>query len=209
MKTILTISTLLVLTACGGQSTQDKQIAENAKKIEILKQEAEIKRLQSETAQNNQVYQLAASEVANTIPQNLQDQAKTSGQPITGTDGQQYMYDKDSGNWLLYGAIGAAAGYLMANAMNNRQAAKYQPVTKPTAAVQRVYKDYTVKNPNQITPPRARTNAVQNNDKPFVSAATPQNQPNQAAGKPATPNYRPVNPDNNRSSRFGGGRRRR
>lgn len=213
MKKLLSITALLALTACGGQSTQDKQIAENAKKIEILEQEAKIKQLeaaaQAAPAQAaSQVYQLAASAVANTIPKNLQDQAKTLGQPITGTDGQQYMYDPDSGNWLLYGAIGAAAGYLMANAMNNKNAAKYQPVSQPTSAVQRVYKDYAVKHPNQIPAPRAATPA--NNNKPFVSAATPQNQP---AARP-TPNYRQAQPAPYQSgSRFGlgggrGGRRR-
>lgn len=208
MKKYLSITILLILAACNGQSAQDKQIAENAKKIEILKQEAEIKRLENETAQNNQVYQLAASEVANTIPQNLQNQAKTSGQPVTGNDGQQYMYDADSGNWLLYGAIGAAAGYLMSNAMNNRQATKYQPVTKPTAAVQRVYKDYATKHPNQIPAPRAAIPKGSTNNKPFVSAATPQNQATHQTTSPK-PTYRPVDPNRNRSFGLGGGRRRR
>ncbi len=217
MKKIIAFTTLFALAACGGQQTsaQDKQIAENAKKIEILEQEAKIKQLEQAAQQAaqttpaqaaSQVYQLAASAVADTIPKNLQEQAKASGQAVTGTDGQQYMYDPDSGNWLLYGAIGAAAGYLMANAMNNKNAAKYQPVTKPTAAVQRVYKDYSIKHPSQVPAPRAAAPAA-NTNKPFVSAATPQNQPAQAA-KP-TPNYRPAQPSSNRGFGIGGGRRGR
>lgn len=219
MKKTMSLVAVLALAACGGgaqqQSAQDKQIAENAKKIEILEQEAKIKQLEAQAAAAapvqaaSQVYQLAASAVADTIPKNLQEQAKASGQAVTGTDGQQYMFDPDSGNWLLYGAIGAAAGYLMANAMNNKNAAKYQPVTKPTAAVQRVYKDYTVKNPNSIPAPRAAAPAAQTGaNKPFVSAATPQNQTNQANQAKPTPNYRPVQ-QNNQSRGFGlgGGRR--
>lgn len=159
-------STALLAACGGGQQTgsQDTQIAENAKQIEILKQQAEIQRLQNEL--NNitpasaaaEVYQLAASEVANVIPANLQDAAKKTGEIVNGTDGQQYMYDPDSGSWLLYGAIGAAMGYMAANAMSNRAAAKYQPVQKPTAAVQRVYKDYVAKNPRTIQAPTPRAN---------------------------------------------------
>lgn len=224
MKRLLPLAVVLALTACGGQqqTSVDKQIAENEKKIELLKQEAEIQRLQNQMAQGaqnvasagaqaasaaNQVYQLAASEVANTIPQNLQEQAKATGQAITGTDGQQYMYDAETGNWLLYGALGAAAGYLAANAMNNRNAAKYTPVQKPTAAVERVYKDYQAKNPSQIPAPKAAANT--SNNKPFVSAATPQNQPQSNATKP-TPNYRPAQVSPSRSIGGGlGGRRKR
>lgn len=194
----------LILTGCGGgQSEQDKQIRENEKKIELLKQEAEIKRLENEV-QNvsvqaasdvGQVYQLAASEVANTIPSQAQSNAK-AGEVVQGTDGQQYMFDADSGNWLLYGALGAAAGYLAANAMNKN---KYTPVQKPTAAVERVYKDYQVKHPNQIPAPKAQ------NGKTFVPAAAPQN---------AQPKYRQSNQgySNHQAparKRLGGVRRRR
>lgn len=201
LPTLITIS----LAACGGQSSnaQDKQIAENQKQIEILKQQAEIQRLQNELNQNTaasavaEVYQLAASEVATTIPANLQEAAKKTGEVVQGTDGQQYMYDSDTGNWLLYGALGAAMGYMAANAMNNRAAAKYQPVNKPTAAVQRVYKDRVAANPRSIQAPtpRANTNATQNQN------------------KAATPNYRPSNQgySNTRSApsrRSFGGRRR-
>lgn len=183
----------LALSACGGQQannappadSKDKQIAENAKEIELLKQQAEIQRLKNElnvsaASQAEQVYQLAASEVANTIPANLQEQAKNSGQPVQGTDGLQYMYDPDTGSWLLYGAIGAALGYMAANAMNNKN--KYAPVSKPTAAVSRVYQDYQAKNPRAVPPPSAKPQT------PNQPAVAPQNN----AAKP-TPNYKPTN----------------
>nr|UOP05444.1 hypothetical protein LVJ77_04600 [Conchiformibius kuhniae] len=88
-------ATLLALAACGGgQNEQDKQIQENNKKIELLKQEAEIKRLQNEVQNAGaqaasgaaQVYQLAASEVANTIPKEAQAAAK-AGEVVQGKDG--------------------------------------------------------------------------------------------------------------------------
>ena len=112
---------------------------------------------------------------------------------MQGTDGQQYLYDGDSGNWLLYGAIGTAAGYLAANAMNNRNAAKYAPVQKPTAAVQRVHRDYRVKHPSNIASPRTQIH------------------PNAPINRPSgTPNYRSTNRgySNTRSFGFGGRRRR-
>ncbi|XXQ68722.1 hypothetical protein ACKLNO_02350 [Neisseriaceae bacterium B1] len=177
---VLTLTTAL-LAACGGQqqsNAQDKQIAENNKQIEILKQQAEIQRLQNElnnitpASAAEQVYQLAASEVANTIPANLQEAAKQTGEIVQGTDGQQYMYDQDSGNWLLYGAIGAAMGYMAANAMQNRAMSKYQPVQKPTAAVQRVYKDYVAKNPRTIQAPTPRANPTGNSATQTKSAPT-------------------------------------
>lgn len=168
-KIFLSVAVALCLSACGGQTqtSQDQQIAENQKQIEILKQQAEIQRLQNELNNSGniaasaaaEVYQLAASEVAATLPADVQAQGKSSGQAVTGTDGQQYMYDPDTGSWLLYGAIGAAMGYMAANALNNRNAAKYQPVQKPTAAVQRVYQDYRAKNPAAIAAPKAAPKA--------------------------------------------------
>lgn len=188
MKTYFALAmvTALMLAACGHQNAQqsaDQKIAENEKKIELLKQEAEIQRLQNELNANaasavGQVYQLAASEVANTIPAAAQNAAK-AGEVVQGTDGQQYTYDPDTGSWLLYGAVGAALGYMAANAMNKN---KYAPVTKPTAAVSRVYSDYRAKNP---TPPRAAAPAKQPAQRP---AATPQQ--NRANSSPV---YRQTN----------------
>ncbi|MDK4680640.1 hypothetical protein [Kingella negevensis] len=225
MKTRFTfiLATAFTLSACGGQnqnqaSSADKQIAENQKQIELLKQQAEIQRLQKEISQNqvasqpisaeNQVFQLAASEVANTIPQAAQAAAK-AGEVVQGLDGQQYTYDPDSGNWLLYGAIGAAAGYLMSNAMNNRNAARYTPVSKPTAAVSRVYQDYQKQNPTKLSPrQQVQQQAIQKQYQP---------QSTQAQQK-ATPNYRPTQQGYSNSNTpaparksfgFGGGRRKR
>ncbi|QMT30384.1 hypothetical protein [Alysiella filiformis] len=206
----------LVLSACQPQqnatTSADQKIAENEKKIELLKQEAEIQRLQKELAAQSasspvgQVYQLAASEVANTIPQDAQKNAK-AGDIVQGSDGQQYTFDPDTGSWLLYGAVGAALGYMAANAMNKN---KYAPVTKPTAAVSRVYNDYRAKNP---TPPPARPAAAQPSRQPAPAAAPTQN-PQQNQAKP-TPNYRPTQQGYSNTTRpamparggFGGRRR--
>ena len=193
---LLPLTAALLLAACGQQNSQDAQIAENAKQIEILRQQAEIQKLQNElsaqAASAEQVYQLTASAVAQTIPAAAQAAAK-AGDIVQGTDGQQYLYDGDSGNWLLYGAIGAAAGYLAANAMNNRNAAKYAPVQKPTAAVQRVHRDYRVKHPSNIASPRTQIH------------------PNAPINRPSgTPNYRSTNKGYSNMRGFGfGGRRRR
>lgn len=174
-RTLICTAIAVCLAACGGQNTansQDKQIAENQKHIEILKQQAEIQRLQNELNAINpasaaaEVYQLAASEVANTIPADLQAKAKATGEAVQGSDGQQYMYDPDTGNWLLYGALGAAMGYMAANAMNNRAAAKYQPVQKPTATVQRVYQDVQAKNLRNLQAPTPRAAQPQTNNAP-------------------------------------------
>lgn len=216
---ILILATALTLTACGGgtqSSDKDRQIAENQKEIELLKQQAEIQRLQNElkqpqaaSASDAQVYQLVASEVASTIPQAAQANAK-AGEIVQGTDGQQYTFDPDTGSWLLYGAIGAAAGYLAANAMNQRNAAKYAPVSKPTAAVTRVHNDYRAKYPEA---PRATPSAnnQQQGTSPRQAIAPTQNS---AAQKSATPNYRPSNQgySNTRPTspqRSFGGRRKR
>ncbi len=200
-KWVLTTLIATILTACGG-SSQDQQIAENAKQIEILKQQNEIQRLQNElnaqTASAEQVYQLAASEVANVIPQAAQNAAK-AGEIVQGTDGQRYTYDPDTGNWLLYGAISAAAGYLAANAMNNHNVAKYTPVSKPTAAVERVHKDYRAQNP---IPPHANNSNTTHRPSPRQTIA-PQQQTN------PTPAYHPTNKGYSNTRSFGGGRRRR
>lgn len=204
-KTILSfVVAALCLSACGGQTqtNQDREIAENQKQIEILKQQAEIQRLKNELNNSGniaasavgEVYQLAASEVAATLPADIQQQGKDSGQAVTGTDGQQYMYDPDTGSWLLYGAIGAAMGYMAANALNNRNTAKYQPVQKPTAAVQRVYQDYRAKNPAAITPPKVVPKTDGNNA---------------AAGQKNTPSYRQTNKGYSNTKRRGFGGRRR
>ena len=69
---LLPLTAALLLAACGQQNSQDAQIAENAKQIEILRQQAEIQKLQNElsaqAASAEQVYQLTASAVAQTIP---------------------------------------------------------------------------------------------------------------------------------------------
>ena len=77
--------------------------------------------------------------------------------------------------------------------MNNRNAAKYAPVQKPTAAVQRVHRDYRVKHPSNIASPRTQIH------------------PNAPINRPSgTPNYRSTNKgySNTRSFGFGGRRRR-
>lgn len=179
----------LMTVACGEhKSDQDKQIAENEKKIALLKQQAEIQNLENQIhhagsktiATASEVYQLSSAAVSDTLSKEAQIQGK-SGDIVKGNDGQQYMYDSSTGNWLLYGAIGAAAGYMAANAMNRNKYDKYVPVQRPTAAVERVYQDYKINNPKQLPAPKVMPKA-QNNS---IIAL----EPNRATSKP-TPNYR-------------------
>lgn len=156
MKPLNTLSLtigLLFLTACiPSENKQDQQIAENEKKIELLRQEAEIKRLQEEINQldalsASDVYQLSEDAVDETLSAEAQEKGK-NGEIVQGEDGQQYMFDQSTGNWLLYGAIGAGLGYLAAQMANNRS--KYTPVQRPTAAVERVVKDYKTQQTNTL-----------------------------------------------------------
>lgn len=167
MKTILSLTTLsLLLTACNPVAdSQDKQIAENEKKLELLRQEAEMKRLQEEinaieSASASDVFELVASEVNQTLSPEAQAKGK-NGEIVEGTDGQQYMFDADTGSWLLYGAIGAGLGYLAAQAANNRT--KYAPVQRPTAAVERVVKDYQTKQTSTLRAQARPNNTAQPN----------------------------------------------
>ena len=207
-KTLIwVIATALMVTACGGGSSvseKDKQIAENQKEIELLKQQAEVQRLQNELQQTQvaaasdaQVYQLVASAVAETIPAAAQTAAK-AGEIVQGTDGQQDLYDGDTSNWLLYGAVGAAAGYMMANAMNSRNMAKYAPVNQPTAAVTRVYQDYRAKNP-------AFPHEAGQGVSPRQAIASRSMQQKKAT----EPAYRPSNQGYSNTRRSFGGRRKR
>lgn len=182
--------------ACGEhRSDFDKKVIENEQKIALLKQQAEIQNLESQIhntgtkaiATASEVYQLSSTAVADTLSKEAQAQGK-SGNIVKGNDGQQYMYDSSTGNWLLYGAIGAAAGYMAANAMNRN---KYVPAPRTTVAVERVYQDYKIHNPKQLTIPKAIPKP-QNNSLIVI-------EPNRTETKP-TPNYR--QPDTAKGVRF-------
>ena len=69
--------------------------------------------------EDNTVYQLTPEAVKDTIPAEAQANGN-NGQPVTGTDGQQYIYDQSTGSWLLQSLVGAAAGAFIGNALANK-----------------------------------------------------------------------------------------
>ena len=60
----------------------------------------------------------------------IQEQGK-NGQPVTGNDGQQYVYDASTGSWLLQSLVGAAAGAFIGSALANKFAKA--PASSPAA----------------------------------------------------------------------------
>ncbi|KPN72452.1 hypothetical protein [Neisseria sp. 83E34] len=133
------------LTACGG----DKQAELEA---QVKAQQEQIAQLQAQ--QDTTVYQLAASAVNETIPAAEQEKGK-NGEVVTGTDGQQYMYDPSTGSWLLQSLIGAAAGAFIGSALANKFTKA--PANSPTAQQVRTqyaqqYRGKTAQAPNKLTP---------------------------------------------------------
>ncbi len=174
MKKTLAFATLsaLALAACGDN--RQAQLEQ-----QIQQQQAQISQMQAQMAsasapEDDTVYALSASAVAETIPP--QYAGGNNGEPVTGTDGQQYMYDQSSGDWLLYGMLGAAAGFLASKAM----AGKYTQASPNSAAAQRVRADYHQSQPYKGN--SAGSNAL----RPQQNAAQPnQNSAQRQAQQPA------------------------
>ncbi|ENT1555480.1 TPA: hypothetical protein ACJYJS_001420 [Neisseria gonorrhoeae] len=87
----------------------------------LERQQKQIEALQQQLAQqaDDTVYQLTPEAVKDTIPAQAQANGN-NGQPVTGKDGQQYIYDQSTGSWLLQSLIGAAAGAFIGNALANK-----------------------------------------------------------------------------------------
>ena len=110
---ILTVASACVLAACKDD-TQAK-LEQQQKQIEALQQQLG----QQAAQQDNTVYELAASAVKETIPAEFLANGN-NGEPVTGTDGQQYIYDQSTGSWLLQSLVGAAAGAFIGSALANK-----------------------------------------------------------------------------------------
>lgn len=181
---ILTITSAFALTACKDD-TQAK-LEQQQKQIEALQQQLS----QQNAQQDNTVYELTASAVKDTIPAEFLANGN-NGEPVTGTDGQQYIYDQSSGSWLLQSLVGAAAGAFIGNALAN----KFQKARADTPAVRRAQANYY-----QSAQAQQRTSQQLN------TKTVP------AQNKAAQPNYRQTNkaqPNHRAPARRSGGFRRR
>ncbi|EGV35247.1 hypothetical protein [Neisseria weaveri] len=183
---ILTVLSALALSACKDD-TQAKLDAQQ-KQIEALQQQL-AQQNANPAEQDNTVYQLAADAVKDTIPAEFQN--GNNGEPVTGTDGQQYIYDESTGSWLLQSLIGAAAGAFIGSALAN----KFQKANPNSPAVQRAQANYYQSaKPQQRTTQQLNTKSV-----PAQKGA-------------ASPQYRQTNqaqPNHKRPVKRGGFGRRR
>lgn len=126
--TLFALSTSALLLA-GCQDDTQARLAEQQKQIEALQQ-------QLSQQQDQTVYQLNEEAVAETIPAEFQN--GNNGQPVTGTDGQDYVYDASTGSWFLQSLVGAAAGAMIGNMLAN----KFTKAPANSAAAQRVRQNY-------------------------------------------------------------------
>lgn len=193
MKKIIASAVLstLALTACKDE-TQAK-LQEQQKQIEALQQQLSQQQNGQAAAEDNTVYQLAQEAVKDTIPAEALAN-NGNGQPVTGTDGQQYIYDQSTGSWLLQSLIGAAAGAFIGNALANKFT-KAQNQNSPIA--QRARNSYYQSaRPNMRTSQQLNTRSVPAQNR----AATA---PNYRQTQAAPSNHRRAAP-----ARRGFGRRR-
>lgn len=193
MKKMMSLAVLsaFALAACKDD-TQAKLDAQQ-KQIEALQQQLTQQNGQA-AEEDNTVYQLAESAVKETIPAEALAN-NGNGEAVTGTDGQQYIYDQGSGSWLLQSLIGAAAGAFIGNALANKFT-KASNQNSPVA--QRARSNY-----QQSARPNARTSQQLNT----------RSVPAQQRSANTAPNYRPTQaaPSNTRRAapaRRGFGRRR-
>jgi len=116
MKKTVALAVLSALALAACKDNTQAQLEQQQKQIEALQQQLA---QQNGGQQDNTVYQLTPEGVKDTIPAEAQANGN-NGQPVTGTDGQQYIYDQSSGSWLLQSLIGTAAGAFIGNALANK-----------------------------------------------------------------------------------------
>jgi len=100
MKKLIALAALSSLALAACKDNTQAQLEQQQKQIEALQQ-------QLAQQQDNTIYQLTQANGNN-------------GQPVTGTDGQQYIYDQSTGSWLLQSLVGTAAGAFIGNALANK-----------------------------------------------------------------------------------------
>lgn len=115
MKKITASAIIAVFALAACKDNTQAQLEQQQKQIEALQQQL----AQQGQQEDNTVYQLTAEAVKDTIPAEAQANGN-NGQPVTGTDGQQYIYDQSTGSWLLQSLIGAAAGAFIGSALANK-----------------------------------------------------------------------------------------
>ena len=116
MKKLIALAALSTFALAACKDNTQAQLEQQQKQIEALQQQLAQQNGQQE---DNTVYQLTPEAVKDTIPAEAQANGN-NGQPVTGTDGQQYIYDQSTGSWLLQSLVGAAAGAFIGNALANK-----------------------------------------------------------------------------------------
>ena len=193
MKKIIALAVLSTFALAACKDDTQAKLEQQQKQIEALQQQLSQQNNQATAQEDNTVYQLTEDAVKETIPAEALAN-NGNGEPVTGTDGQQYIYDQSTGSWLLQSLIGAAAGAFIGNALANKFT-KANNQNSPVA--QRARNSYY-----QSARPNARTSQQLN------TRSVPAQ--NRAA---TTPNYRqtqaaPSNIRRKAPARRGFGRRR-
>ena len=116
MKKLIALAALSTFALAACKDNTQAQLEQQQKQIEALQQQLAQQNSQQE---DNTVYQLTPEAVKDTIPAEAQANGN-NGQPVTGTDGQQYIYDQSTDSWLLQSLVGAAAGAFIGNALANK-----------------------------------------------------------------------------------------
>ncbi|QEY23281.1 hypothetical protein [Neisseria animalis] len=170
MKKTIALAVLSAFALAACKDDTKAQLEAQQKQIEALQQQLQ----QNQAAQeDNTVYALAANAVQETIPAEALAN-NGNGEPVTGTDGQQYIYDQSTGSWLLQSLVGAAAGAFIGNMLANKFT---QAKNQNSPVAQRARDSYY-----QSARPNARTSQQLN------TRSVPAQQRNAAT----TPNYRPT-----------------
>ena len=175
---LLAATTSLTLAACG-----DNKQAQLEQQLKA--QQEQIAQLQASQGnqEDNTVYQLNADAVNETLSPEAQAQGK-QGEAVTGTDGQQYVYDQSTGSWFLQSLVGAAAGAFIGNALANKFSKA--PANSPAAQQVRTqyaqqYRGRSPQAPNSLSPRQQAAQGQQQNRQSNANTYRPTNQ--------AQPNY--------------------
>ena len=190
MKRIIALAALSAFALAACKDDTQAQLQAQQKQIEALQQQLTQQNQAGQTAEDNTVYQLNADAVASTIPAEFKN--GNNGEPVTGTDGQQYVYDQSSGSWLLQSLIGAAAGAMLGNMLAN----KFSKAPANSPAAQQVRNNY-----HQSAQFRGQSSQQLNT----------RTVPAQNANRAANPNYRQAQqaqPNHRKPQRRSFGRRR-
>ena len=157
---LLTAATSLTLAACG-----DNKQAQLEQQLKA--QQEQIAQLQASQGnqEDNTVYQLNADAVNETLSPEAQAQGQ-QGETVTGTDGQQYVYDQSTRSWFLQSLIGAAAGAFIGNALANKFSKA--PANSPAAQQVRTqyaqqYRGRSPQAPNSLSPRQQAAQGQQQN----------------------------------------------